>query len=107
MRLEPDFAMWYSKRGRAYGEKEELDKAIADLTEAIRLDPSDEDVFFYRGTVYVFNREYDLAIADLDEAIRLSPEMGDAYYARFMAYGCSFLPLADLLLLLSSLSKET
>ena len=41
--------MAYYNRGIAYGNKGELDKAIADFTEAIRLDPKDGKSVFQPG----------------------------------------------------------
>ena len=50
------------------------DKAIADLTEAIRLDPKHAIVYSDRGAAYRASGECDKAIADLTEAIRLDPK---------------------------------
>ena len=49
------YAEAYRNRGFAYEEKGELDKAIADYTEAIRLNPKDAAAFFGRG-VYMQER---------------------------------------------------
>ena len=37
IRLKPDYADAYCKRGIAYGRHRDLDRSIADITEAIRL----------------------------------------------------------------------
>ena len=50
------------------------DKAIADFTEAIRLDPKDADAYCNRARAYYSKGEYDKAIADYSEAIRLNPK---------------------------------
>ena len=60
----------------AYGQKGEHDKAIADCTEAIRLDPKDAKAYCNRGVAYGSKGEYDKAIADFTEAIRLDPKYG-------------------------------
>src|SRR5580658_9711220 len=61
----------------ASGEKaflsNDFDKAIADFTEAIRIDPSQAVVFSDRGAIWLAKNEYDKALVDCDEAIRLNP----------------------------------
>ena len=51
----------------------EYDKAIADYTEAIRLEPAQPAAYFNRGNARLEKKEYDKAIADYTEAIRLEP----------------------------------
>ena len=58
------------------------DLAIADYTEAIKLDPNDPDVYNNRGQAYDNKGEFDLAIADYTAAIRLDSEDARAYYNR-------------------------
>ena len=53
----------------------EYDPAIADFTEAIRLDPSKLDAFIFRGVAYRDRKQYDRAIADLTEAIRVDLQL--------------------------------
>ena len=69
----------YTNRGWAWMMKDELDKAIADLDEAIRLDPKDAMAYTNRGAAWLKKDELDKAIADLDEAIRLDPKHAMAY----------------------------
>ena len=66
--------------------KDELDKALADCNEAIRLDPRDALGYYNRGGVWLKRAQYDKAIADLDEAIRLEPGKAVAYGGRGMAW---------------------
>ena len=42
----------YYNRGVGYGRKGELDKEIADFTEALRLNPKHFDAHYYRGVAY-------------------------------------------------------
>ena len=44
--------------------KGQYDKAIADYTKAIHLDPRCAAAYFGRGSVYGYKGEYDKAIAD-------------------------------------------
>ena len=56
--------------------------AIADCTEAIRLDPKFADAYNLRGNAYAGKGERLKAIADYTEAIRLNPQYGNAYCNR-------------------------
>ena len=49
IRLNPQWANGYEKRGFCYNRKGEFDKAIADYTEAIRLDPKFASAYCSRG----------------------------------------------------------
>jgi tetratricopeptide (TPR) repeat protein len=72
----------FTDRGEAWFLKGELDKAIADYTEAIRLDPQDAAAFHNRGLAWSNKQEHDQAIADFNEAIRLDPQLASAYGIR-------------------------
>ncbi len=71
---EPDDADAYYERGIAWLDKGELDKAIADFTQAIRLDPQSSGPYGERGVAWYLKGEYGKAIADCSEAIRLNPK---------------------------------
>ena len=74
IRLNPKDVVAYSNRGLAYQGNGKYDKAVTDLTEAIRaLDPNFTVAYFNRGLAYQEKREYDKAVADYTEAIRLDP----------------------------------
>lgn len=76
---EPDDADAYYERGIAWLDKGELDKAIADFTQSIRLDPQFSDPYSERGVAWHLKGEYDKAIADCSEAIRLAPKNADGH----------------------------
>jgi len=61
----------YRIRAFAWIHKGELDPALADLTEAIRLDPNSAAFYNSRGNLWKRKRDYDKAVSDLTEAIRL------------------------------------
>jgi tetratricopeptide (TPR) repeat protein len=66
--------------------KKDYDRAIADYTEAIRLDPTLAVTFSGRGSAYYEKHDYDRAVADQTEAIRIDPKLADAYLHRGWAY---------------------
>ena len=66
-------------RGHGLTEKHELDSALADLDEAIRLDPDYACAYTNRGRIFAFKREVDRAMADYDRAIGIDPGFALAY----------------------------
>jgi tetratricopeptide (TPR) repeat protein len=71
--IDPNLAGAYGNRGIAYYKKNELDKAMADHNQAIRIDPNSALVYINRGAVYDEKRDFEKAIADYNQAIRLTP----------------------------------
>jgi tetratricopeptide (TPR) repeat protein len=74
-----------TNRGSAYNGKGDVDSAVADFDEAIRLDPKHALAFLGRGNSYALKGNFDRAIADFDEAIRLSPKLAAAFNSRCWA----------------------
>jgi tetratricopeptide (TPR) repeat protein len=72
----------YCLRGHGLTEKRQLDAALCDLNESIRLDPTSACALTNRGRVYAFKRDLDRAIADYDEAIRIDPGFALSYNNR-------------------------
>src|SRR5262245_16367014 len=69
----------YNNRGNAYRDKGNPERAIIDLTEAIKLDPHYAIAYSNRGNAYYNKGDYDRAIQDHNEAIKLAPKDGDFY----------------------------
>lgn len=88
IRLNPSDVDAYSKRGIAYRDYDESDykKAIADFTQAIRLDPDNPVHYVNRGKTYFLNGEDRRAIQDYNQAIRLGEKTSAIYVARGRAY---------------------
>lgn len=61
-----------------------LDDAIADFSEAIRLDPKLADAYVQRGQAMFKNGNADSAIADFSQALQIDPRHATAYKARGM-----------------------
>jgi tetratricopeptide (TPR) repeat protein len=65
----------YNNRAIAWQAKGDLDRAIADFDEVIRLVPTVARAYNNRAAAWKAKRDFDRAIADYDEAIRLDPKM--------------------------------
>ncbi len=65
----------------------DFDGAVAEMSEAIALAPSEPNLYLMRGAAYRAKKDYDKAIADVDEAIRLDATRGDYYMLRGMIFG--------------------
>jgi tetratricopeptide (TPR) repeat protein len=76
----------YINRAIAYKAKGDLDRAIADYTEAIRLDTKYAVAYYNRAIAYKAKGNLDRAIADYNQAIRLNPNDALAYDYRGYAY---------------------
>jgi tetratricopeptide (TPR) repeat protein len=69
----------------AKGTKDAYDLAIADFSQAIKLEPN-AGIQELRANVYIKKGEYDRAIADYSETIRLRPDDADVWYKRGKVY---------------------
>jgi Tfp pilus assembly protein PilF len=75
----------YVDRGRVYLAMGDLDRALANMDEAIRLDPS-ENAYVARGAVLTEKNELDRAIADFDEAVKIGSTLITAFAGRARVY---------------------
>ena len=83
----------YFGRGNAWCDKNQYDKAIADCSEAIRLEPKFYEAFSLRGYAYALKGNatehadlWSKAIADYTKAIGLNPNGSGTWYNRGYAY---------------------
>lgn len=74
------------QRALAYANKGNLDGAIADDTEVIRLNPRQYMAWNHRGSVFERKGQLDPAIADFTQAIQLMPQQNLSRFARAEAY---------------------
>ena len=79
---EPADSMDAFNRGLSNLNQARFNRAIADFTEAIRLDAGNLLALINRGEAYRLRGDYDAAIADFTEAIRLDPKNALAYSNR-------------------------
>ncbi|MEP7288333.1 MAG: tetratricopeptide repeat protein [Chloroflexota bacterium] len=73
-------AQEYFVRGLSKKENEDWDGAIADYTEAIRLDPRNAETYARRAGARYGKGDLDGTISDCTEAIRLDPHNANAYH---------------------------
>jgi S1-C subfamily serine protease len=86
----------FHNRGLAFAAKGNLDQAISDISQGIRLDPQRAYRWQERGELYTRQGKYPQGIADITEAIRLDPTPRTfRYHNRAEAYrGLGDLPRA-------------
>src|SRR5262249_48403667 len=64
----------------------ELDQALVDLDQAVRLGFSDAGAYNERGLVWYDKQRYDRAIADFNQALKINPNLAAALVNRGMAF---------------------
>lgn len=72
----------YAYRAIAKAKNQDLEGAMVDYNQAIKLNPNDFMSYINRADLKKFFEEYDSAIADLDKAIELEPNNPDLYKKR-------------------------
>ena len=82
----PTNATGFSGRGVAFLERHDFDHAIADFTEAARLEPLAAKHVYDRGAAYYEKGEDSLALKDFNAALRLDPRDMLALLARADLY---------------------
>jgi tetratricopeptide (TPR) repeat protein len=73
-------------RGDIASGQGDVDRAIAEYNEALRLDPGNAEAYYGRGLAYDSKDDYDRAIADLSSAISIKPDWPVAFYKRGLVY---------------------
>jgi tetratricopeptide (TPR) repeat protein len=82
----PQSAGTFLDRGIMFASRGEYDLAIADFTEAIKLNPNSVTAYNNRGYSYYMMNNYDLAIADFNQAINLDINYAISYHNRGSIY---------------------
>jgi tetratricopeptide (TPR) repeat protein len=60
----------------------DFDRAIAEFSIAIKVDPTRTEIYIRRGKAFAQKGQYNLAIADFDRAIKLNVDLGPGYLNR-------------------------
>lgn len=79
---DPKTAEDFSRRGNGFASRLDFEHAIADLTRACELDPTQPTYFYQRAMAYLGARESQLALPDLDQALKLNADYTDALLVR-------------------------
>ncbi|MFH1382072.1 MAG: tetratricopeptide repeat protein [Chloroflexota bacterium] len=86
IRLNPQSAEVYYKRGFFYQSHGYAERAIEDFDKTISLDPQFAQAYSNRAYAYLNKKRFDLAIADCTKAINLNPSDAVAFLNRGVAY---------------------
>ena len=81
-----DRAVVYYDRGLAYKNQKQLDRALADFSDAIKLDPRYAHPYVNRALIYASTGDFARSVADSSEAIKLDPTNALPYLNRGIAY---------------------
>ena len=83
---DKDLALAYGFRGGGHLNKGDKDKAIADLSQALRLKPNPSDAHLFSGLLHVAKEEQDKGIVEFDEALRVDPKNVRALISRGITF---------------------
>jgi tetratricopeptide (TPR) repeat protein len=86
---ERALAATYINRAVAFAKQSEQARALADLTEALKMAPRSERGYLVRGMLTVAQGAPADAIADLDHAIEINPLYAPAYNGRASAFNAT------------------
>ncbi len=81
-----NLAAVYTGRGIIHYIESQSERAIADYSEALSLDPGHVEAWYMRGIAYWLQGRHDLAIGDYTEALSLDPGHANAWSERGVAY---------------------
>lgn len=76
----------FFNQGMTYSKEKQWDKAIAEYTKALTLNPGYAEAYLRRGLAYHEKGDIDLSIADYTKAIEIKHTYFSAYYARGLAF---------------------
>ena len=85
LKLNPNYAEVYNRRGEIWSETNDITRAMKDYTSALKLNPDFADAYCNRGILWSRKNNDDNAILDFNKAISLDPNSSKAYYHRGMA----------------------
>lgn len=82
----PTPAEFYSKRADDSLEKGQVESALADYTEALKLKADDPNLYVSRGKALFRKKDFDRSVKDYDKAIELAPKTAVAFLNRGASY---------------------
>jgi type IV pilus assembly protein PilF len=78
LEAQPKKASYYYKMGLSFLIEGNYTRALIELTEAEKLDPSDPAILNYLGQAYFFKKKYDIAEQKYLKAIEVQPKYSEA-----------------------------
>jgi tetratricopeptide (TPR) repeat protein len=81
-----NLSFYYSNRGLANYHSQQLEDALLDYKEAIRLNDQSSENFFNRANVFMSQSQFDEAHKDFDRAVELEPTSAKLYHGKGLAY---------------------
>lgn len=72
----------YARLGAALASRHEFERALADFSKAVEMDPGASAYIYERAKLYMQTGQVPLALADLDRVIALKPDFIEAYISR-------------------------
>ena len=75
-----------SKQGQELAKQGKQQAAIANYTEALKLNPRKASIYYQRGKSYYSQRVYEKAITDYTTGIKIKANYKNAYYQRALVY---------------------
>ena len=79
-----NLAIAYLQRAYSYANDQRFQDALADLAEAIKINPRDEHAYAQRAAIEMKMIDYEKALADYGEAIKINP--GEIKYHLYRGY---------------------
>lgn len=74
----------YINRGAAMGAINRFPEAIQDITEGLKLDPTNKNGYFNRSIAYFSSQQFDNALKDYGEYLKLDPNNANMWYEQGM-----------------------
>ena len=84
---EPGNAEDYFRRAKTSLDSKETDRALADLSKALKLKPDYAEAYLLRANIYIQRDDTDDAILDCTKSLDAQPGNAQAYVVRGNAYG--------------------
>jgi tetratricopeptide (TPR) repeat protein len=73
IRVNPNYAPAYHRRGNVYSRRNDFSRAITDYDKAIRVNSNYAPAYYDRGIIYHKRGDFSRAIADYEAALRIFP----------------------------------
>jgi len=86
IKLQPNNAETYTKRGGTYYDLGQYQQAVEDFSKVVTLKPDYADAYINRGVAYFKLGQYQQAIEDYNKVIILKSDYKDAYNKRGATY---------------------